>query len=146
MRSLRDVKRLVGRAGIHARPQVSKAVLDGLLKELAAGREDASTPARWRLWGSLVHDPVARVIAAAAMVCIVALAVVSFTRHPPVRQPTDTETPSPASLLTVGYLNAACRRGGLPEVERQCEQAAQTLRIQPQRVSMDQLIREMRGT
>lgn len=83
----------------------------------------------------------------AALILIVALVVVSRTSDEPIWQPSYvTETPSAADMLTVGRLNAACRRGGLPEIDRQCEQAAQRLDIQPERISMEQLIREMKGT
>ena len=146
MRSLRELKRLVSRAEIHSRPQVNKTVLDDLLKELAAGRKDVLIPAGRHVWGGLVQNTLARVAAVAVMICIMALVVVSYTSRKPARQPAYIGTPSAADLLTVGRLNAACRRGGLPEIERQCEQAAQRLQTPPERVSMEQLIREMRGT
>jgi hypothetical protein len=75
------------------------------------------------------------------MIAIVALTVVSRTSHEPVRN----GTLSAADMLTVGHLNAACRRGGLDEIDRQCERAAERLRNRPERISTEQLIREMKG-
>jgi len=147
MRPLRDIKRLVRHAEIHSVPEASQTVLDDLLKELAAGREDVSIRAGRQNWGSMARSPLARTAAVAALVMIVALVVLSRTSHEPVRQPSYVgEAPSAAEMLTVGRLNAACRRGGLPEIERQCEQAAQRLEARPERISVEQLIREMKGT
>ena len=145
MRPLRDIKRLVHHAQIRSKPEVNRAVLDDLLRELAACRTDTSIPAGRRVWSTAV--PRAGVAAVAALILIVALVVVSQTSDEPIRQPPHVaETPSAGDMLTVGWLNAACRRGGLPEVEKQCEQAAQRLQSRPERISMEQLIREMKGT
>ena len=134
MRPLKDIKRLVGRAEIESTPEGNRAMLNSLLKELAARR------------GSVVQIPIARVAAIAALILIVALAVVGYLSREPVRQPPHLGTLSAADMLTVGRLNAACRRGGLSEVERQCEQATQRLQGRPERISTEQLIMELKGT
>ncbi len=56
--------------------------------------------------------------------------------------PHENETLSAADLLTVAWLNAAFRRGGLEAVEWQCEAAAQRLDLRPERVSLMKVIRE----
>jgi len=142
MRPLRDIKRLVSHAHVRSTPEANRAVLNGLLRELAACKADASVPAGRRVW----TGPVTGAIAAAALVMIVTMVVISHTSREPTRQPPHVEASSVAEMLTVGRLNTACRRGGLPEVERQCEQAAQKLQSRPERISMEQLIREMKGT
>ncbi len=146
MRPLRDIKRFVGCAEVHSIPKVNKAVLDGLMKEFATTRSDASLRAGRNIWSSVVHSPLAQATAVAALIVIGTLVVVSRTPRESTRRPPVAETLSVADMLTVGRLNAACRRGGLPEVERQCEQAAQKLQNRPERISMEQLIREMKGT
>ncbi len=57
-------------------------------------------------------------------------------------QPCESEALSAADLLTVGCLNAAFRRGGLEAVERLCDLAARRLDFRPQRVTVEELIRE----
>ena len=52
------------------------------------------------------------------------------------------QTLSAADLLTVACLNAAFRRGGLEAVEQQCELAARRLDLRPQRITVEELIRE----
>jgi hypothetical protein len=146
MRRLKDVQRLVGHAVVHATPEGNKAVLDELLKELAAAQEDMSLPTGRRLWHCAARSPLARAAVAAALIVIGTLLIVSRTPPASTRQPPRVETLSAADLLTVGCLNAACRRGGLPEVEKQCERATQKLQSQPERISLEQLITEMKGT
>ena len=146
MRPLRDIKRLVRRAEIHSTSEGNRAVLDDLLKGLAAGREDAPILPGRRAWGSIVQHLFARVSIAAALVLIVVLAVISRTPREPAPPPLHIGTLSVADMLTVGRLNAACRRGGLAEIDRQCELAAQKLQIRPERISVEQLIKEMKGT
>ena len=88
-----------------------------------------------------------RALQAVAAAAVVILALIILTRSlqktPP---PTEHRTQSAADLLTVGCLNAACRRGGLEELERQCEEAAQRLDQRPERTSVKELIRELKGT
>jgi hypothetical protein len=142
MRPLREIEKLVHGAPIHSEPETNRAVLGGLLEELAACRKEASVPAGRRIWSSM-----AKVATTAALILIAALVVVSRTSREPVRQPPYVAaTLSAADMLTVGRLNAAWRRGGLPEIEQQCELAAQKLDFRPQRISMEQLVREMNGT
>jgi len=144
---MRDIKRLVRHAPVHANAEMSRAVLDDLRKELGAGRIDASTPIHRHIWSSMMCSFRAGVAAVAALILVVALIMVSRIPKEPIRPPLRVgETPSAADMLTVGSLNAACRRGGLPEMERQCERAAQRLDTRPERISAEQLTREMNGT
>jgi hypothetical protein len=146
MRPLRDIKRVVGHAEIRSEPRINGMILDDLLKELATSRNDASVPTARRLWSSLVHNRLVPLAAMVAVVCVVAVVLHRHASREPVQPPTLATASSAADLLTVGHLNAACRRGGLPEIERQCERATQRLQIRPERVSTEQLIREMTGT
>lgn len=133
MRSLRDIKRLVAHAPVHATPSGNRAVFEDLTKELA-GR---------RIEGNTIRFRVASLAVAAAVVVV---AAVGYLSREPIQRPPRVETASAADMLTIGRLNAACRQGGLAEVERQCEQAARRTRSRPERVSVEQLITEMKGT
>jgi hypothetical protein len=147
MRPLRDIRRLVRYAQIHSKPEANRAVLDDLRRELGAGRTGASIPAGRPLRRRVPRGPLAPIAAVAALILVVALVMVSRIPEKPVRPPLRVgETLSAADLLTVCALNAACRRGGLPEMERQCERAAQRLDLRPEKVSAEQLTKEMNGT
>ena len=145
MRPLRDIKRLVSHAKVQSSPEANRRVLNDLLKELAT-RNDMSGQVRGHLWSSMARSRLARVAVVAALIIIATLVVVSRRPHESTGQPPHIATASVADMLTVGRLNAACRRGGWPEVERQCEQAAQKLQSRSERISIEQLIREMKGT
>ncbi len=133
MRPLRETKRLISCAGVGSTPEGNRAVLDDLLKELRPKRPDRD------------HVTEASLVRIAAVAAMILLAVLIVVTHAP-REPALLPTSSAADMLTVGRLNTACRRGGLPGIERQCEQAAQKLQSRPEHISMEQLFREMKGT
>ncbi len=143
MRSLRKIKKSIGRAGIQTKPQVDEAMLRHLLQELTTATTRASNSGPRRAerilsWGRLVPA-----LAAAALII---LALIVFGRTPQrVASPPRSRTLSAADLLTVGGLNAACRRGGLEALDRQCEEAARRLDTVPERVSVKTLIRDLQG-
>jgi hypothetical protein len=147
MRPLRDIRRLVRHAQVHSKPEVNQVVLDELRRELDAAGTEAALPTGRHNWSSMICRPRTAVAAVAALILVVALVMVRRTPEEPVRPPHQVgETLSAADLLTVCSLNAACRRGGLPEMERQCERAARKLDLRPERVSVEQLTKEMNGT
>ncbi len=140
MRSLRKIKKSISHARVESKPEADRAVLRHLLAELATAAGDAPAPGGLHARG--------RILKAMAAAAIMILALVMVAR-PPQRTtppPLENRTPCAADLLTVGCLNAACRRGGLEAVDRQCEEAAQRLEDRPQRISVNQLIRELKGT
>jgi hypothetical protein len=147
MRPLRDIRRLVRHAPIHSKPEANRVVLDDLRRELDAAGTNASLPTGRHNRLRMICRPRTAVAAVAALILVVALVMVKRTPEEPVRPPHQVgETLSAADLLTVCALNAACRRGGLPEMERQCERAARKLDLRPERVSVEQLTKEMNGT
>jgi hypothetical protein len=130
MRSLRDIKRLVGHAKIHSKPDVNRAILDDLLQELAASTQDRASSAK--SWYRIVvaRGNVARAAVAAGIVVGVLLGVHRFRQESrPV--PSEGRQVSAAEMLTAGRLNAAYRRDGLQGLERQCEKAAERLGLRP---------------
>ena len=140
MRSLREIKRSISHARVDSKPEADQAVLRRLVGELTAiaGNAPGLTKLQIR----------ARILQAMAAAAIVVLAVLIIAR-PPQRTTfpsSQHRIESAADLLTVGGLNAAYRRGGLEAVDRQCEAAAQRLEDRPQRMSVNQLIRELKGT
>ncbi len=52
---------------------------------------------------------------------------------------------SPAQMVSMISLSAAFRRGGIDELDKQCDRALEKLGPRPNRVSMQELFREMNG-
>lgn len=73
MRSLRDIKRTVIRAAVHANHETDQVVLEGLLGQLAQSHEDARADSGPAPRTEIVRHPVARLASLAAAVGIVAL-------------------------------------------------------------------------
>ncbi len=140
MRSLREIKKSIRHARVESKSETDQAVLRHLVGELTTVTGDAPGLTKLHVRG--------RILRAMAAAAIVILALVMVARPPqPVTPPSPAgRVQSAADLLTVGGLNAAYRRGGLEAVDRQCEAAAQRLEDRPQRMSVNQLIRELKGT
>lgn len=145
MKSAKDIERLVGHAGLRSRPEVNEAVLDDLRKQLVADEQGGVARARSRSRGQIARDHVMQTAIAAAVIVAVGLVVITHSPRRTQPQPLPNPMVSAADMLTVGHLNTAYRRGGMNEVERQCEQA-EVLMIRPERISANELIRELEGT
>ena len=141
MRSLRDIKKSIRHARIESKPEADEAILRRLLAELATVTAKTATPVPQCNWRAVAQSRIVQAAAAAVVVTVV-LFVVGRPPHKVVPSPPEVRMPSAADLLTVGYLNAACRRGGLEAMDRQCEEAARCLGTRPERVSTRELIRE----
>ena len=84
----------------------------------------------------------------AAIVLIVVVASLFMRRHEPDEPgsiPQKAATMSAAEMLTVRQLKAAFQRGGLAEVEAQCEKAADKVETPLEKVSIEDLIVELKG-
>jgi len=85
--------------------------------------------------------------AAAVIVVIISLFIV---HQGPVKQVDTTivsnSTKSPAELLTVASLNMAYRRGGIKEIEKQCDEAVDKLGPWPAKITVKELFTGFNGT
>lgn len=141
MRRLRDMKKSIGHARIESKPRANKAILGHLLAEFATARGDTSTPVKPRDWRIVARSRGVKMTAAAAV--ILALILVGRPPRKAAQPPLESRTQSAADLLTVGRLNAVCRRGGIEAVARQCEEAAKKTENRPQPITIDGLIGEL---
>jgi hypothetical protein len=114
-----------------------------ILKARAGRKHERIRPSVWK---TLLQSTPAKFAAAAAIIAAIALLAVymgpgeqSYTR------PNDQPAQSPAEMLTVMSLKMAYRRGGLEEVERQCDEALKMLGPLPERVTVKQLLAEFNG-
>jgi len=99
------------------------------------------------LWSKFKKSRVTRL--AAAAVIIMAIGILIFPHRPAERtKPPEVleVTKSPADLLTVASLSIAYRRGGIVEVERQCDEAIEKLGRRETKVSIQELFTEFNGT
>ena len=140
MRSLREITKSISHARVESRPEVDQAVLRHLLAEFKTVAGAAPAPVERHVRGRVFQA-----MAAAAMV-VLALVIVARPPQRTTPPPPENRIQSAGDLLTVGRLNAAYRRGGLEAMDRQCEAAAQRLEDRPQRTSVNQMIRELKGT
>jgi hypothetical protein len=84
--------------------------------------------------------------ALAAVVLIAIVTVLAIRRDEstrPEEPPQSAGMMSAAEMLTVGQLKAAYQRGGLSEVEAQCEKAAEKVDVNSEELSMGKLIVEL---
>ncbi len=144
MKSRKEIERTVGRAPVHSSPAVNQAVLGHLLEELAALKRGTGDAARSPHWISVVKKPMVGA-AAAALVLLILFGVFRIPHRTARPQPA-ARWQSAADLLTVGHLNAAHRRGGLDELDRQCDRAARKLGGPRERISVEELIEELQGS
>ena len=140
MRSLREIEKSISRAPVESKPEADRAVLQHLLAELATVARNAPAPTKLD-----VSNRIRKAMTTAATV-ILSLRMTARPRQRTPQPLPEDRTQSAADLLTVGCLNAVWRRGGLEAVDRQCEAAAQRLANRPQRISVHQLIAELKAT
>ena len=147
MRSAKDIEQSLKQTDLDI--DIHKRTDRRILSELAdAYRESVRTPSapttpRWR---AITSSRFVRLAAAIVFVGIVGLFAVRDVPREPRVVPQPPATMSVAEMLMVGQLKAAYRRGGLEELEAQCEKAAEKLDITPTKLSIEDLIVELKDT
>jgi hypothetical protein len=86
-------------------------------------------------------------IAAAVIVAVGILLVGRFVPGPvkPMAKSDPAGLQSPAQMVSMISLSAAFRRGGIDELDRQCERALERLGPRPNGVSMQELLKDISG-
>ncbi len=98
--------------------------------------------------GWVLKSQFGKVAIAAAIVITASVLVVSrsgSTSVPPGPGSLSRAQPSPAQMVSMISLSAAFRRGGIDELDKQCDRALKKLGPRPNSVSMQELLREMNG-
>jgi hypothetical protein len=87
-------------------------------------------------------------VAAAVIAAAGILLVGRFGPGPgrPVTAPQSVDLQSPARMVSLISLSAAFRRGGIDELDRQCDRALERLGPRPNSVSMQELLKDINGT
>ncbi len=140
MRSAKDIERSIRKLewDIDIDAKTDRSILDELADAHCESVRTPSAPVRWKT--------IARVAVAAGIVGIVGLFALHDVPHEPRHIPPPPTTMSVAEMLTVGQLKAAYRRGGLGALEAQCEKAAERVERLPTRMTIEELIVELKGT
>ena len=114
---------------------------------LLSRAEQTSDARRRNLWQIITKSKIAKF--AAAAVIVVAVGVFTVQRVPDERIEHRTKpevAKSPAEMMTAMSLNIAYRRGGMEEVEKQCDKAFEMLGPKQTSISVQQLLAELEGT
>jgi len=142
MRRGQAIRKLMRGLRHPASDEIHERILGNLLTVLRQRQELRSVVVQPALWGILGKKRVTKLGLAAGILIALAFGVSRFSREPP---PVATQgvQVSAAEMLTAWRLNAAYRRGGLPELQRHCETAAQRLGLRPdERTPIDRFLQD----
>lgn len=99
------------------------------------------------IWRILIKSKIAKFAAAAVIVVAVGVFIVQRVPDEQIKNHKMPEVAkSPAEMMTAISLNMAYRRGGMEEVEKQCDKAFEMLGPKQTSISVHQLLAELEGT
>ena len=106
-----------------------------------------SRPHRRNLWRTVIRSKLTKFAAAAVIILAVGLFI---ARRVPDKQIDNRTKPevakTPAEIMTAMSLNIAYRKGGMEEVEKQCDKAFEMLGPRPGRITVQEILAELNGT
>jgi len=98
------------------------------------------------IWRIVIKSKITK-LAAAVIVLVVALFVARRVPEEQIDNRTKPEvTKTPAEMMTAMSLNIAYRKGGMEEVEKQCDKAFEMLGPRPGRITVQEILAELNGT
>ncbi len=99
------------------------------------------------LWSIIIRSRMTKLAAAAVIVLVVGLFVARRIPDKQTENGTKQEVAkSPAEMMTAMSLNIAYRRGGMEEVEKQCDKAFEMLGPRPGSITVQEMLAELNGT
>lgn len=99
------------------------------------------------IWRTVIKSKIAKLAAAAVIVLAVGLFVARRIPDEQIENRTRPEVAkSPAEMMTAMSLNIAYRRGGMEEVEKQCDKAFEMLGPRPGSITVQEMLAELNGT
>ena len=102
---------------------------------------------RRNLWHTITKSKIAKFAAAAVIVVAVGVFIVQRVPDEQIKNHKMPEVAkSPAEMMTAMSLNIAYRRGGMEEVEKQCDKAFEMLGPKQTSISVQRLLAELEGT
>lgn len=147
MRSAKDIEHSLRHADldVDVNARTDRAILSELVdahRESARTRFAAAPPSR----RTITANWTVRLAAGVVVVGIIGLLALRHAPRRPKSIPQPPATMSAAEMLTVRQLNAAYWRGGLKELEAQCEKAAEKTDVKATEISITDLFAELKGT
>jgi len=91
----------------------------------------------------VLSSPIAKLAIAATIIATAGILLVGRFGPGPDRPPAGFDPASPARLVSMIALSDAFRRGGIDELDRQCEQALERLGPRPSSVSMQEILKDI---
>lgn len=125
---------------------LDKRVLANSMNVLEKLKNIRSANPQLGIWSTVARSKIAQLTAAAVIIITIGLFLVEH--HPPEQPENHTKKQfkkSPAEMLTAVSLNIAYRKGGIEAVEKQCEEAFNTMGYRPRKVSIQELMVEFNG-
>ena len=117
------------------------------LQILKSRAGQASRPHRRNLWRTIIKSRITKFAAAAGIVLAVGLFVARRVPDKQIDNRTKTEVAkTPAEMMTAMSLNIAYRKGGMEEVDRQCDKAFEMLGPRPGNVTVQEMLAALNGT
>jgi len=117
------------------------------LQILKSRAGQASRPHRRNLWRTIIKSRITKFAAAAGIVLAVGLFVARRVPDKQIDNRTKTEVAkTPAEMMTAMSLNIAYRKGGMEEVDRQCDKAFEMLGPRPGKISVREILAELNGS
>jgi hypothetical protein len=102
---------------------------------------------RRNLWQIITKSKIAKFAAAAVIVLAVGVFIVQRVPDEQIKNHKMPEVAkSPAEMMTAMSLNMAYRRGGMEEVEKQCDKAFEMLGPRPGATTVQEILAEFNGT
>lgn len=99
------------------------------------------------IWRTVIKSRITKLAAAAVIVLAVGIFVAQRVPDEKINKRTKPElVKSPAEMMTAMSLNIAYRKGGMEEVEKQCDKAFEMLGPRPGRITVRELLAELNGT
>jgi len=106
-----------------------------------------SRPHRRNLWRTVIRSKMTKFAAAAVIVLAVGLFIAQRVPDEKIDKRTKPEVAkSPAEMMTAMSLNIAYRKGGMEEVEKQCDKAFEMSGPRPGNVTVQEMLAALNGT
>lgn len=127
--------------------RMDKSVLDDSFAAMEETIRAKSLDSKPNLWKIIIRNKMTKFAAAAMIVLAVGLFVAQRVPDEQIDKSTKPEVvKSPAEMMTAMSLNMAYRRGGMQEVEKQCDKAFEMLGPRPGRITVQEILAEFNGT
>lgn len=127
--------------------RMDKRVLDDSFAAMEETILAKSAGYKPNLLRTIIKSRITKFVAAAVVILVVGVFIVQRRADERTQNGVKPEVAkSPAEMMTAISLNMAYRRGGMEEVDRQCDKAFEMLGPRPGRITVQEILAEFNGT